>query len=617
MLSFGLLSALPARAQWRFYYAQTLWSQKQHDAAIRLLQKDLYKGRHEADFYATLGSWTYQRGRYEEAATAFMAGAAKTRNGAKNFSLPLARALFRAGQYGKAAQQLARFPVLSAEGKWLSAATHWAAEQPVEAVTPHSIGPRINTVFPESFPQFSVDQQALYFTRRTQHIDDDLMRALPDSCGGWFAGKALPFPLNSSRQERAQSLSADGHYIFFGREDLQSENGWEGGGGDLYMSYSATPGDTAWTVPQPFGATINTPAYEGMPTLSADNKTLFFVSDRPGGFGGLDIWLSRFDNGRWQQPVNAGPAVNTAGNEISPFLAADGKSLFFASDGQARSFGGYDLYCATRSGNQLSQVRNLGRPINSPHDDISPFVGLAGDTLYFATDREGPPGNTDIWRCELPQSLRPAAVRPLRGQVLDSLSGAELANAWVRLIDAASGVEVGGFRSNRGDGSFVAFLEADRPYLLEAQQTGYSDRSDRFFWTATDTALPEPVRLALLPDSYVAPRRDSLLLRFSFRKNEVAINDTLRAALSDLQPGWLTQGAVLLVNSFTDNSGTPMINEEISQLRARLVADALIREGFPAEKIIVQGWGEQYPVAPNESEEDRYRNRRVEIILRK
>lgn len=610
------LSAAPARAQDWLYKAQVLWGQKKHDAAIRMMQRKLHGGAQNATFYATLGGWAYQQGRYEEAVEALSTGVQKTPNGARHFSLPLARALFRAGRYPEAAQQLQTFPSQTTEGKWLLKAAQWAAAQTPEKVVPGSLGVRINTEFPETFPHLAADGQIIYFSRRIKGVDEDLMRAFPDSCGGWFTGAALPFPINSSRQERAQTISADGHYIFFGREDQQSENGWEGGGGDLYMAYTTTPGDTAWSVPQPFGATINTPAYEGMPTLSADNTTLFFVSDRAGGFGGLDIWYSRFEKGRWQQPANAGPEVNTPQNELSPFLAADGKTLFFASDGQAQNFGGYDLYRATRIGDRLQKVRNLGLPINSPHDEVSPFVGLRGDTLYFATDRQGPPGNTDIWQCELPTALRPAAVQLVRGYVVDSLSGERLGNAWVRLLDAATGAQQGDFRANRGDGSFAAFLEPGKRYVFEATPSAYKRRNDTLTVSSTDT-LPLLARLALLPESYVAPRHDSLLLRFSFRKNEMSLNDTLRSLLRELQPAWLSPDAELLIWCFTDNSGTPMLNEEISQLRARLVADVLIKQGFPAEKITAQGWGEQYPLAANDTEEERTQNRRVEVVLRK
>lgn len=611
-----LTLAVPARAQDGLYKAQVLWGQKKHDAAIRMLQRKLKASAQSADFYATLGNWTYQQGRYDEAVAAYEAGAQKTKNGARYFALPLARALFRAGRYGEAAGRLQTFSPQTAEGKWLLRAAQWASAQPKELVFPESMGVRINTLFPETFPELAADGSALYYSRRVKGIDEDLMRALPDSCGGWFSGVALPFPLNSSRQEKAQTISADGHYIFFGREDLKSENGWDGGGGDLYMSYTATPGDTAWSVPEPFGATINTPAYEGMPSLSADNKTLFFVSDRAGGLGGLDIWYSRFERGRWQQPVNAGPHINTPQNEVSPFLCADGKTLLFASNGQAENFGGYDLYRATLATEGVKKVQNLGQPINSPHDEVSPFTGLRGDTLYYATDQQGPPGNTDIWRCELPLSKRPAAVQLVRGQVVDSLSGTPLANAWVRLLDGLSEKEVGGFRSNRGDGSFVAFLRLGQPYLLKATQGGYKARVDSLLLSATDTLLPQ-ARLALLPDSYVPPRHDSLLLRFSFRRNEISLSDSVRSLLEEIPKEVLAGSAEILVWSFTDISGTPMLNEEISDQRARLVADALVQLGFDGGKITAQGWGEQYPMAPNDTEEGRTQNRRAEVILRR
>ena len=167
------------------------------------------------------------------------------------------------------------------------------------------------------FPWISHDQRTLYFTRRMNNTDEDFFTTSVDSCGGWFTGTNMGSPPNTLNQESAQMISADGHYLFFMQCENRSINGWGQGGCDLYMAYRA---DSVWSVPQSFGATINTPGYEGMPCLSVDNRDLYFVSDRAGGFGGLDIWIAKFRNGLWQQPVNAGSQINTAGNETAPFL---------------------------------------------------------------------------------------------------------------------------------------------------------------------------------------------------------------------------------------------------------------------------------------------------------
>ncbi len=616
LLLFLLLTTAQTHAQMRLRRAEFLWSQKQYSEAVKLLQHGLKRGHKTAAYYATLGNWTYGRGQFADAVAAYEEGARKTRKGQSAFSIPLARALFRAGQYGRAANILTEHPPQTTEGRWLLNAARWASTQRPAAVLPRSVGLRINSIYPETFPQLSADGSAFYYTRRTWGEDEDIMHSLPDSCGGWFTGNALPAPVNSLRQERGESFSADGHYLFFGREDLQGENGWEGGGGDLYMAYTTKPGDTTWTAPQPFGATINTPAYEGMPTLSADNQTLYFVSDRAGGWGGSDIWFSHFEGGRWQPPQNAGNEINTAGNELSPFLCADGKTLFFASNGQAQNFGGYDLYRVVLGNRAGRKVENLGLPINSPHDEITPSTGTHGDTLLYATDRDGPGGNLDIWRSSLPDPMRPARVRPVSGVVLDSLSREFSPGAWVSILEAQTATPAGSFRCNRGDASFTAFLEPGKEYLFATRQIGF--KKDTVRLSIPDDSLAAPlVRLALLPDGYVAPRHDTLLLRLSFRINEATLNDSLRGLLSSLKPDLLTENAEVFVYSYTDNSGTPILNEEISQTRARLVADVILQQGFPAVQTTVQGWGELQPLASNGTEEGRNQNRRVEVILRR
>lgn len=611
----GVLAPEVLRAQSRLQKAQALWGHKQYDAAITLLQKELQASeKQSADYYVVLGSWLYQKGRFPEAVTVFQSAARNTSKGEQAFRLPLGRALFRAGRYSEAIPQVQGINT-NPEATWLARAATWAAAQRPETVDPESLGSRINTRYPETFPQLAADGQRLYYTRRIRGIDEDLMHTVPDSCGGWLSGVVLPNPINSPRQERAQFISPDGHYIFFGREDLQSEDGWTGGGADLYMAYTVQAGDTAWSIPQPFGATINTPAYEGMPALTADNQTLYFVSDRAGGLGGFDIWYSRFERGLWQTPINAGPAVNTSGNELSPFLGADGQTLFFASNRQPQNFGGYDLYRATRLDTVWQQAENLGLPINSSHDELCPALGISGDTLYYATDRDGPAGNTDLWRCTLPLSRRPAAVQWIQGLVVDSLEGSPVTQAWIEVVEAGSGKAVGNFRSNRGDGSFSIFLVPGHSYQVTVSHLRYQRSSTLL---PVDTAGgAQPVRLALLPQGYVAPKQDSLLLRLYFRKNEITLTDTARRALAAQLPAPLPDGSEVLVWSFTDNSGTPLINEEISAVRAQIVATALRQLGLPDTALSTQGWGEAQPLTSNATEADRDQNRRVEIWLRK
>jgi outer membrane protein OmpA-like peptidoglycan-associated protein len=448
-------------------------------------------------------------------------------------------------------------------------------------------------------------------------MNDKLLRAMADTCTDWFYGEPLPYPLNSTQQESGPAFSADGHYLFLARGEMRSGDGWSGGGSDLFMAYrAALNSDSTWSIPEPFGATINTPATETAPALSADNRTLYFASDRPGGLGGLDLWCSHFQNGRWQEAQNLGPGINSAGNETAPFLCADGQTLYFSSDGRLPTLGGYDLYRSRRSGEDWGAAEHLPAPFNGPGDELSCSTTPTGDTLYFATDRQGPVGNLDIWVGQLPPDMRPVAVQVVRAHVRDSLTGQLMPNALVEVVETATNQALGSFTSNRGDASLTLFLQPSVDYKLSISRSGYLPFES--VWNTDSMAAGGSRSLALLPDTYVLPTWDSLLLRIHFQKNERSLSDSLREEVAFALAPWRgVTGAQILLWGFTDNSGMPLLNEELSALRAGLVGIVARQVGLEPNRITEQGWGEVSPMAPNDTEEGRYLNRRVEIILRR
>ena len=610
----------PAHAQDLYERALHLRLKKENDKALALMQRLARQRPSSSTIQSTCGEWLYEAGRYAEAAAIFEAAMRNVPKGGNAFALPLARCRYRAGDPQAALRVLQDHPAAAAtpEGRKLSTGARWAADALAAAplVLPVEMGPRINSPYPELFPQRSADGQFFYFTRRIRGIDEDLMRCIPDSCGGWLLGRPLPAPPNTPRQESALAISPDGHYLFFSRSEIKSADGWSGGGSDLYMAYIIQPNDTVWSTPQPFGGTINTPAFEGSPCLSADSRTLYFSSDRPGGHGGLDLWYSRFQHGVWGEPHNMGAEINTPGNETAPFLCADGQTLYFISDGQPLSLGGRDIYRASRRDTLWSGVKNLGVPINSPYDEASISVTASGDSAFFASDRQGPAGNFDIWVSPVPEGVRPRPSLVIRGRVYDSLSSERLEYAHIFLSDGATGSSLGDFTSNGGDGSFTAFIEPRHKYILEATRVGYTSVSDTFSFDTVSTGevnRPYP----LLPDGYVAPTTDTVLLTLHFGMNVVNLSDSARDVIrAVVKPYAADSRAQLMVNGYTDNTGTPMLNEQISSRRASLVGSAASAAGFPVEHIQTQGWGDVQPVAPNDTEESRALNRRVELILR-
>lgn len=618
-----LCAARPAAAQTaadRYQkQAYNYRARKQYDKAIVSMQQALKAAPADQNVYATLGAWLYERHRFAEAASVLQQGSRMVKNGGRVFARPLARSLIRSGNPAEALRVLGSNPPQKADPEWellrRQATFAAGAGRRMGTDTAVNLGVRINTAYPELYPFLSTDSQRFYFTRRINGVDEDLMKSVPDSCGDWLSARSMGSPPNSLQQEAAQSISADGHYLFFMRCDNKSENGWEGGGCDLYMAYTA---DSVWSQPESFGATINTPGYEGMPCLSPDNKALFFVSDRSGGYGGLDIWTTRFEQGLWQQPRNLGPEVNTPGDETAPFLHADNRTLYFTSTGHP-GFGGQDLYRCRRGTDTLwTGVENLGLPFNSPADEASVFVLPNGRMALFSSDRGGPAGNFDVYSVSLPKELQPAKVTYVKGFVHDSISGERLNYARLSVLEPGSQQSLYEYQSNRGDGSFMMILEPGRQYLLETNRAGYRERMDTLYFAEQYLAEPASLNVAMLSSDYKKPVVDSLVLTLHYQKNITVIDDSARSLLGSIMASYVADTeATVLVNSYTDNSGTPLLNDQISDLRARQIAQELEKLGFPYERIQAQGWAEASPVAPNDNEENRYRNRRVEIIIRK
>lgn len=573
-----------------------------------------------ADAYSTLGAWYFIDRKYAQATDVFTQASRSCKNGNIAFALPLARSMLYNHQptqalqliAGNSAQTNPEWETLRKQAVFMQRAM---ASPLKDSVT--NLGVRVNTRFAEVHPFISADTMQLYFSRLVGNTDMDCYKATVDSCGGWFTGRNLGAPTNTIQHEAAQTVSADGHYLFYMRCENKSENGWDQGGCDLYMSYTA---DTVWSIGQSFGATINTVAYEGMPCLSPDNRDLYYVSNREGGYGGMDIWVSRFQDGLWQQPRNLGPEINTPGDETAPFIHIDNSTLYFSSTGHA-GMGGADLYyCRRRNDTAWSIPVNLGYPINTTANENSISVTVDGTKAFLSSDRDSAEGNYDIYETRLAAHLQPVPVAVVKGYVYDSLEKVRLNNASIIVSNAHTGERLYRYVSNRGDGSFMMTLPTGKKYTYSADRVGYMERGDTISLTAVQPDAANPVihNIPLLPQGYTAPIHDSLVLTVHFPKNSAALTDSIKGLIQAAMEPWIQEtGIVLIINGYTDNTGTPMINEGLSALRAKLVGEEISGYGFNELNMTTQGWGEAAPLASNETEIGRDLNRRVEIIIRR
>jgi len=593
-------------------------AKKRIDMAIKILNNLIKDQPAFPDAYSTLGQYYYEQHQYKEGVRVFRKALNSCPNGNKAFARPLTlcllgdykadSALLVINTFGNTAH--AEWVMLQQRALYIQEALRKRLKDEV-----YNMGPRINTISPEMFPSLSADTQILYFTRRHNNMDEDFYYALPDSCGGWFTAQNMGHPPNTADQESAQMMSADGHYLFFTRCENRSENGWGQGGCDLYMSYRS---DSVWSVPESFGATINTPDFEGMPCLSADNRELYFCSNRPGGFGGYDIYVSRFEEGLWQAPRNLGPEINTAGNESSPFLHIDGETLYFSSDG-LQGLGGKDLFmCRRINDTAWTAPVNMGYPINSTDDENSIYVSLDGKKIYFSSDRDSMAGNYDLYETHLPKELQPNPVSYFKGFVYDSLSKEKLTYATIVVTDAKTLKPLYRFVSNRGDASYMITLPLGNKYIFEIDRIGYHPWLDTISLKQQNFQRPLEKNISMLPLDYVAPITDTLILTIHFPLNSIKLSDSDKAMINRVLEPWTAEkGIVFFVNGYTDNTGTPMRNEELSTQRANLIAHEIKNKGFDEVNIRSRGYGEANPIKSNDTEDDRYINRRVEVVIRR
>ena len=335
------------------------------------------------------------------------------------------------GQYEEAVKLLNR--AIDADPKYAEAwlllgRNHLALEQYDKAIEHYdhasTLLPNVNTEDDEYLPALTADYRMLVFTRRVPRNpltdigldkEEDFYWSDYDTMElDWGPAHRMPEPLNSHGNEGAQTISHDGRVVIFtacGRSEKEHS------GCDIYMSVRQ---GGRWGQPRNLGAPVNSVYWESFPSLSIDGYTLYFASNRPGGYGGTDIWCCTLEDGLWSEPRNLGPSINTRGNETAPYIHFDDKTLYFASDGHT-GMGGMDLFCAKRlSDSTWGEVKNLGYPINTVGEENNLIVAPDGRTAIFSSDRFGGYGRQDLY-----SFVMPAPVRPERITFIDPVVQAE------------------------------------------------------------------------------------------------------------------------------------------------------------------------------------------------
>jgi outer membrane protein OmpA-like peptidoglycan-associated protein len=365
-----------------------------------------------------------------------------------------------------------------------------------------------------------------------------------------------------------------------------------------------------------------------MPSLSANGEWLYFSSNRRGGQGGTDIWITmRSVDGGWMIPFNAGPVINTRFNEESPFLHHDGRTLYFMSEGHP-GFGGQDLFVAQKDErHKWSAPVNLGYPINTSSQEGGINVAIDGGIAYMFTDRSGPDrsdpkSNVDfnIIAIELPEHLQPKPVTYLELSVSDLISGAPLsANIKIQSLPSNELYNIG--QADKG-GKYLICLPAGHEYLFNIEQPGYVMHSDRVMLLDENSEmspLSKEVFLRPISNEVVSDPGSETVFKLEnifFATGSDSLMESSRFEIERLAEFLKSNPELTIeIRGHTDNVGTEEDNLSLSEARARSVYLALTNKGIPASRMKFRGFGERSPVATNDTEEGRSQNRRTEFVI--
>lgn len=596
----------------------------QNSQAIGLLNEALKRDRNFVEAYYRLGIIYMTIKDFPQAVTNFEKGLALTDDIRKQkiFWYDLGESYFSIGDYDRAEETLGKF--LKAEvqsrakierAKLLMSNVQFARDNR-DNVSKYQLRPlsdTVNAFVMQYFPVLTADQQQLIFTRRLGgggNDDEDLVVSRKTPNGRWSEPQSISPNINSQLNEGTCTISADGRKLIFtsciGRQGF--------GSCDLYESIRV--GDQ-WAKPRNLGPNVNSSEWESQPSLSADGRTLYFVSDRRGGLGRRDIWISHLDDaGQWTRAKNLGKPINTPYDEISPFIHVNNRVLYFASNGLV-GFGGYDIFFSEKSevDGSWAEPKNMGSPINNHEDQFSLFITSDGEKGYYSHEEVRDAGYTvsRIFEISIPEDQRIRyRSNYVKGIVRDKESREPLAAA-IELINLKTENTESLVSSDSVTGSYLIVLTEGAEYALYVNKEDYLFKSLNFNYS--EQRDYEPIVLDIDLERAREGRR-AILENIFFDVDKYDLQEKslteLRKILRFLQEN---PGVRVEISGHTDNTGSASYNVQLSEKRAAAVNSYLVSQGISAGRLIPKGYGSQQPIADNDSEEGRQKNRRIEFKI--
>ncbi len=514
-----------------------------------------------------------------------------------------------------------------------------------------NLGGSINTKFREYGAVISADESVIIFTSRrvgstggkidptiNEHFED-LYISYKQEDGSWSPAENLGKNVNSDDHDAVAAVSADGQKVllFLGRKN---------NAGDLY---ECTLDGEVWSKPQSLGKNVNTKDYhESSACYSPDGQTIYFVTNKPGGIGDHDIYMTQLDEkGKWGPAKNLGTTINTKYDEEAVFMHPDGKTLYFSSKGHT-SIGGYDIFKSVY--NETTQTwstpENLGYPVNTSDDDVFFVLSADGKRGYFTSGKQpdnkgtldlymitflGPEkpmvlNNEDNLLAEATAPIKERVIAPvvevkeaqltiLKGVITDFLSKEPL-EASIEIVDNEANQTIATFKSNSKTGRYLVSLPAGKNYGIAVKKDGYLFHSENFDIPAT-AAFQEVEKNIELKQLAVGSK--IVLRNIFFDLNKATLRPESTAELERLIKLMNDVSTLNIeLGGHTDSRGSDSYNMELSKKRAKAVVDYLTNKGISASRLKWEGYGETQLVngcsnGVNCSDEDHQQNRRTEF----
>ncbi|HXB43737.1 MAG TPA: OmpA family protein, partial [Puia sp.] len=355
---------------------------------------------------------------------------------------------------------------------------------------------------------------------------------------------------------------------------------------------------------------INTEFWESAPSLSPDKRDLYFASNRPGGYGGNDIYVSHYlANGRWSPPENLGPEINTIGDESTPFIHADNQSLYFTSSGHL-GYGSNDLFVSRKDATgKWGKPENLGYPINTIEDEGSMVISADGKTAYYASDRADSRGKLDLYTFQLRDDIRPARTLWIKGKVFDKKTLKGLPSA-VELTELQTEQVISKVQTDE-KGNYFITLPVGKDYAFNVNRKGYLFFSENFPLSQKQPDSTYNIDIPLQP---IEANAMVILKNIFFDVNKYDLKSESKVELDQIVQ--LMKENITLkieISGHTDNVGKPSDNLKLSENRAKSVVIYLTAKGIDARRLSFKGIGDTKPIADNNTEEGRAKNRRTEL----